>query len=114
MIALTSREKEAVIYLAEYEVVKVAADKRCVSEHTEKNQIKSAMLKLGVTTQIGLIKEFFHMLYNVEFSLRDARQALAVVFLAIFLTTINDFDQVARRTRIVRSRRNETEYVIEL
>ena len=55
MIPLTASETDAVLYLAEHEVVKIAADKRCVSEHTEKNQIKSAMAKLGVTTQIGLI-----------------------------------------------------------
>lgn len=41
MIPLTASETDAVLYLAEHEVVKVAADKRCVSEHTEKNQIKS-------------------------------------------------------------------------
>lgn len=47
MIPLTASETEAVLYLAEYEIVKIAADKRCVSEHTEKNQIKSAMGQIG-------------------------------------------------------------------
>lgn len=47
MIPLTASETDAVLYLAEHEVVKVAADKRCVSEHTEKNQIKSAMGQTG-------------------------------------------------------------------
>ena len=50
MSTLSVAEKQSVIHLAEYEVVKVAASKRYVSEHTEKNQIKSAMAKLGVST----------------------------------------------------------------
>lgn len=110
MISLTASETDAVLYLAEHEVVKIAADKRCVSEHTEKNQIKSAMAKLGVTTQIGLIKEFFRLLYGVEFNLHDARQLLAVFFLSLFLSTLGNTDQVARRARKVRMR-VETELI---
>lgn len=110
MISLTASETDAVLYLAEHEVVKIAADKRCVSEHTEKNQIKSAMAKLGVTTQIGLIKEFFRLLYGVEFNLRDARQMLAVFFLYLFLSTLGNTEQLARRARQVRIR-VETELI---
>ena len=54
MNTLSVSEKQAVIHLAEYEVVKVAAGKRYVSEHTEKNQIKSAMAKRGELTQIKI------------------------------------------------------------
>lgn len=108
MIPLTASETDAVLYLAEHEVVKVAADSRCVSEHTEKNQIKSAMAKLGVTTQIGLIKEFFRLLYGVEFNLRDARQMLAIFFLSLFISTLYNTDQIVRRARRARSR-TETE-----
>jgi DNA-binding CsgD family transcriptional regulator len=66
---LTYCEKEAVLYLAEYEVIKVAACRRNVSEHTQKNQVKAAMQKLGVCTQVGLIKEFFRLLYEIKFVL---------------------------------------------
>lgn len=104
MIPLTASETDAVLYLAEHEVVKVAADKRCVSEHTEKNQIKSAMAKLGVTTQIGLIKEFFRLIYGVEFNLQDARQMLAIFFLSLFLSTCGNWDQVTCRARRIRGR----------
>ena len=104
MIPLTASETDAVLYLAEHEVVKVAADKRCVSEHTEKNQIKSAMAKLGVTTQIGLIKEFFRLIYGIEFNLQAARQMLAIFFLSLFLSTWGNWDQVACRARRIRGR----------
>lgn len=110
MIPLTASETDAVLYLAEHEVIKVAADKRCVSEHTEKNQIKSAMAKLGVSTQIGLIKEFFRLIYGVEFNLRDARQMLAIFFLSLFISTLNNTDQIARRARRIRSK-TETELI---
>lgn len=110
MISLTASETDAVLYLAEHEVVKIAADKRCVSEHTEKNQIKSAMAKMGVTTQIGLIKEFFRLLYGIEFNLRDARQMLAIFFLSLFLSTLGNTDQITRRARRVRSR-SKTELI---
>lgn len=110
MIPLTYSEKEAVLHLAEYEVVKVAADRRCVSEHTQKNQIKAAMAKLGVTTQIGLIKEFFRCLYGIEFNLLDARQIIATCLLIIFLSTLGNMDQLARRARQVRIR-VETELI---
>jgi DNA-binding NarL/FixJ family response regulator len=73
---LTYCEKEAVMYLVKYEVIKIAASKRCVSEHTQRNQIKSAMSKLGAGTQIGLVKEFLRMLYGVRFEMCDARQML--------------------------------------
>ena len=54
MSTLSVSDKQAVIHFAEYEVVKVAAGKRYVSEHTEKNQIKSAMAKRGELTQIKI------------------------------------------------------------
>lgn len=104
MIPLTASERDAVLYLAEHKVAKIAADKRCVSEHTEKNQIKSAMAKLGVTTQIGLIKEFFRLIYGVEFNFHDARQMLAIFFLSLFISTLGNTDQLARRARRVRGR----------
>ena len=107
MIPLTASVTDAVLYLAEHEVVKVAADKRCVSEHTEKNQIKSAMAKLGVTTQIGLIKEFFRLIYGVEFNLMDARQLMASCLLIFFLSTLSATDQISRLAR--RGRRYEVE-----
>lgn len=108
MIPLTASETDAVLYLAEHEVVKIAADKRCVSEHTEKNQIKSAMAKLGVTTQIGLIKEFFRLIYGVEFNLKDARQLMASCLLILFLSTLSGTEQLTCLVR--RVRRNEVEF----
>ena len=42
------------------------------------------MAKLGVTTQIGLIKEFFRLIYGIEFNLQDARQMLAIFFYLSF------------------------------
>ena len=59
MSTLSVAEKQAVILLAEYEVAKVEDWKRYVPEHTEKNQIKSAMAKMGVKTQIGLMKRLY-------------------------------------------------------
>lgn len=111
MIPLTYSEKEAVLNLTEYEVVKIAADHRCVSEHTQKNQIKAAMAKLGVTTQIGLIKEFFRCLYGIEFNMMDARQMLAIFFLALYFSTLGNIDQMARRARRGRCR-VETELIV--
>lgn len=111
MTPLTASETEAVLYLAEYEIVKIAADKRCVSEHTEKNQIKSAMAKLGVTTQIGLIKEFFRLLYGIEFNLMKAREIMAACLLVLFISTLGNTDQLLRRSRRAR-RRTETELII--
>ncbi|MDR0385498.1 MAG: hypothetical protein LBH60_05425 [Prevotellaceae bacterium] len=105
---LTYCEREAVLYLAEYEVIKVAAYKRKVSEHTQKNQIKSAMAKLGVCTQVGLIKEFFRLAYNIQFSIKDVRQMLAVFLLILAVISVGNTDTFARRAR---GRRNETEYV---
>ena len=112
MIPLTASETEAVLYLAEYEIVKIAADKRCVSEHTEKNQIKSAMAKLGVTTQIGLVKEFFRLLYGIEFNLMKAREIMAACLLALFISTLGNTDQLLRRSRRTR-RRVEYEFVLD-
>lgn len=112
MIPLTASETEAVLYLAEYEIVKIAADKRCVSEHTEKNQIKSAMAKLGVTTQIGLVKEFFRLLYGIEFNLMKAREIMAACLLVLFISTLGNTDQLLRRTRRAR-RRVEYEFVLD-
>jgi DNA-binding CsgD family transcriptional regulator len=106
---LTLRETEAVVYLTAYEAIKIAADKRCVSEHTQKNQIRSAMEKLGVNTQVGLIKEFFRLLYGVRFDLRDARQLMAMCLLVSFIGAISHVDAFARR---MRARRTET--VIEI
>lgn len=112
MIPLTRSETEAVLMLTEHEVIKIAADKRCVSEHTEKNQIKAAMAKLGVTTQIGLMKEVFRRVYGVEYSFEEAKRILiSLCLLVLFLGNINHVDQ-ARRGRRVR-RRVETEFVIE-
>lgn len=99
MKSLTLSERDAILYLAEHEVVKIAAEKRCVSEHTEKNQIKSAMAKLGVTTQIGLIKEFFRLIYGVEFNLKDARQMIAMCLLVLFIYSLGSTDQLIRRGR---------------
>jgi DNA-binding CsgD family transcriptional regulator len=96
---LTRREAEAVLFLTEYEVIKVAADRRCVSEHTQKNQVRAAMEKLGVYTQVGLIKEFFHLIYGVRFDLRDARQMIAVGLLCLFIFSIGNVDLFVRRTR---------------
>lgn len=112
MIPLTASETEAVLYLAEYEIVKIAADKRCVSVHTEKNQIKSAMAKLGVTTQIGLVKEFFRLLYGIEFNLMKAREIMAACLLVLFISTLGNTDQLLRRTRRAR-RRVEYEFVLD-
>lgn len=112
MIPLTASETEAVLYLAEYEIVKIAADKRCVSEHTEKNQIKSAMAKLGVTTQIGLVKEFFRILYGIEFNLMKAREIMAACLLVLFISTLGNTDQLLRRSRRAR-RRVEYEFVLD-
>jgi DNA-binding CsgD family transcriptional regulator len=112
MIPLTASETEAVLYLAEYEIVKIAADKRCVSEHTEKNQIKSAMAKLGVTTQIGLVKEFFRILYGIEFNLMKAREIMAACLLVLFISTLGNTDQLLRRSRRTR-RRVEYEFVLD-
>lgn len=112
MIPLTASETEAVLYLAEYEIVKNAADKRCVSEHTEKNQIKSAMAKLGVTTQIGLVKEFFRLLYGIEFNLMKAREIMAACLLVLFISTLGNTDQLLRRSRRTR-RRVEYEFVLD-
>lgn len=112
MIPLTASETEAVLYLAEYEIVKIAADKRCVSEHTEKNQIKSAMAKLGVTTQIGLVKEFFRLLYGIEFNLMKAREIMAACLLVLFISTLGNTDQLLRRSRRTR-RRVEYEFVLD-
>ena len=112
MIPLTASETEAVLYLAEYEIVKIAADKRCVSEHTEKNQIKSVMAKLGVTTQIGLVKEFFRILYGIEFNLMKAREIMAACLLVLFISTLGNTDQLLRRSRRAR-RRVEYEFVLD-
>lgn len=112
MIPLTASETEAVLYLAEYEIVKIAADRRCVSEHTEKNQIKSAMAKLGVTTQIGLVKEFFRLLYGIEFNLMKAREIMAACLLVLFISTLGNTDQLLRRSRRAR-RRIEYEFVLD-
>ncbi len=112
MTPLTASETEAVLYLAEYEIVKIAADKRCVSEHTEKNQIKSAMAKLGVTTQIGLVKEFFRLLYGIEFNLMKAREIMAACLLVLFISTLGNTDQLLRRSRRTR-RRVEYEFVLD-
>ena len=112
MIPLTASETEAVLYLAEYEIVKIAADKRCVSEHTEKNQIKSAMAKLGVTTQIGLVKEFFRLLYGIEFNLMKACEIMAACLLVLFISTLGNTDQLLRRSRRAR-RRVEYEFVLD-
>jgi predicted amino acid-binding ACT domain protein len=105
-IPLTYCECEAVLHLAEYEVIKVAASKRNVSEHTQKNQIKSAMLKLGVCTQVGLIKEFFKLLYEVRFDIKDARQMLAIAMLALVMVSLSNINNVYTR-RTVRGRRTE-------
>jgi DNA-binding CsgD family transcriptional regulator len=108
---LTRRETEAVLFLTEYEVVKVAADRRCVSEHTQKNQIRSAMEKLGVCTQVGLIKEFFHLIYGVRFDLQDARQMTATCLLCLFIFSMGNVDSFVRRT--TRSKRPEVEIITE-
>ena len=112
MTPLTASETEAVLCLIEYEIVKIAADKRCVSEHTEKNQIKSAMSKLGVTTQIGLVKEFFRRLYGIEFNLMKAREIIAACLLLLFVSTLRNTDQLLRRSRRAR-RRVEYEIVLD-
>jgi hypothetical protein len=106
LLPLTYCETEAVLYLAEYEVIKVAAFKRNVSEHTQKNQIKAAMQKLGVGTQVGLIKEFFRLLYDVEFDMKNAKQMLAAFMLILVIVSIGNTDMYARR---IRGRRIEYE-----
>lgn len=109
---LSRGETEAVLALAEHEVVKVAADKRCVSEHTEKNQVKAAMAKLGVTTQIGLMKEVFRRVYGIEYSFEEAKRiGISLCLLVLFLCNMGHVDQ-ARRGRRIR-RRTETELIIE-
>jgi hypothetical protein len=110
-MGLTRCERDAVVFQIEYECTKVAADRRCVSEHTQKNQIKSAMTKLDANTQIGLIKAFFGMFYGVRFDIREARQMTAMFLLVLFLLSIRSVEQATRRARRGR-RRNETELVI--
>lgn len=112
MEALTFSEKEAVLHLIEYENAKLAAGARFVSDHTEKNQIKSAMSKLGVNTQIGLVKEFFRIIYGIEFNLMKAREIVAACLLVLFISTLGNTDQITRRVRRGR-RRSETELIID-
>jgi ABC-type taurine transport system ATPase subunit len=100
---LTRRETEAILYLTAYETIKIAADKRCVSEHTQKNQVRVAMDKLGVYTQVGLMKEFFHILYGVRFNLGDARQLIASCMLLLFISAMSHVDMFTRRVRARRT-----------
>ena len=109
--ALSAAENEAVLFLAEYETVKVAADRRCVSEHTQHNQIRAAMEKLDVHTQIGLIKEFFRLMYGVRYSLSDATRRTATALLLVFMVGMGNIDQIVRRR--CRMRRTEIECIIE-
>jgi DNA-binding CsgD family transcriptional regulator len=109
-LPLTHCEREAVLYLTEYEVIKVAADKRNVSEHTQKNQVKSAMQKLGVCTQVGLIKEFFRLIYGARFDIRDARQMLAVFMLTLIMYSLSNTNNTYVR-RISRGRRSGIELI---
>lgn len=112
---LSKAEMEAVFNLVEYESNKIAADKRCVSEHTQKNQIKAAMAKLEVHTQIGLVKEFFNHLYKVKFDINDARQMLSTALLALFIysISISNFDcSRTLRTRASRTSRTRNEIII--
>ena len=115
MNTLSVAERQAVILLAEYEVVKVAAGKRYVSEHTEKNQIKSAMAKMGVKTQIGLMKRLFKEIYGVEWNLEHAlRVAGTLLLLCLYVTTLGQTDQITRRSRRSGRGRNEVELITEL
>jgi DNA-binding NarL/FixJ family response regulator len=95
--ALTRSEWRAVQFLVEHEVEKIAADKRHVSEHTQKNQVRAAMAKLGVYSQIGLVKEFYRIVYNVKFDIRDVRQMAAACLLALFMLTLGETDCFTRR-----------------
>lgn len=97
--ALTVCEIEAVMYLAEHEVIKIAACHRRVSEHTQKNQVRSAMAKLGVYTQIGLVKEFFRMFCGFRFDPKDVRRIMAAGLLCLFVVSIWHVDSFTRRTR---------------
>jgi hypothetical protein len=97
--ALTRCEIEAVMNLCEYEVIKVAACRRRVSEHTQKNQIRSAMEKLGVYTQIGLVKAFFRMFCGLQFDLQDVRRLTAACLLCLFIFSIGHVDAFARKAR---------------
>jgi hypothetical protein len=112
---LTESEKEAVLYLFEYESVKIAADMRCVSLHTEKNQVKAAMQKLNVHTQGGLFKVVMQSVFGVRFNLmehiRKAEKALACALLGLFLVSINHNDAFVRRFRRSMVRKDDIEYV---
>lgn len=107
--SITKCEVDAVLYLMDNEVIKVAADTRCVSEHTEKNQVKSAMQKLEVGTQIGLVKKLFKMIYGIDFNVEEAKRILgSLCMLLIFTINIGNTDNFSRRFRR-NTRRNEIE-----
>lgn len=99
---LTQAEYEAVAFQAEYEVAKIAADKRGVSFHTQKNQLKSAMAKLGVGTQIALLKEFFAHLYGIRYCLTETSRAISTCLLVLFLSTLGQTDEFSRIRRTSR------------
>lgn len=112
MNALSICEAEAVRYQLEYESTKIAAARRCVSEHTQHNQIKAAMAKMGVHTQIGLLKEFYRHLYGIRYSLRDGTRRIAMALMLVFLIGLGNVNQVMRRARRVRREGSVIEYVI--
>lgn len=71
------------------------------------------MAKLEVRTQIGLIKEFFRMVYGVEIDLRNVRQVIAIFLLTLVVASLSHVNQ--NRVRRGRSsRRSDTELIIEL
>lgn len=90
---ITKGETAAILYQIEYEVTKIAADKRCVSEHTQKNQIMSAMAKYGVNTQIGLVKEFMKYFYEV-----DIEAISRIVQKKVHEVDLEAISRVARKT----------------
>ncbi len=99
---LNRAEIAAVESLLECESVKIAAMKRGVSEHTQKNQIKSAMYKLDCCTQLGLMKEYLRRYHNtpIEYSAVKRTISFFMILAILFSGCINARYMRSARRRI--------------
>jgi DNA-binding CsgD family transcriptional regulator len=100
-----SRQQRNIITVLSEECLsaKEISDKMCIAESTANNHIKDIKVRLGLSKNIELVREFF---------LRKIGSGVLLLILMLQAFSASE-DEFVRRIRIRRNRKNKYEYILE-
>ena len=107
---LTPQEWRVVAAFATGRVTKEVSKHLCKSSSTVINQLQSIYKKLNIPHNIGALVVWYMCKKNNLELPEFIRKAGAIILLAIFFSTLQTENDIARRARRGRGRRTRTEY----